>query len=395
MSNTSVICLTMIAKNEGKIIIRCLESCVHMIDYVCITVNGTTDDTVYLVEKFLQENNINGKVFQSKLNREFEFGLFRTESYHNAVSEMKKYKNCHYLLLDCDMMLRSNISKNELKEIIKKYVLCELYQVEDNVKMYPNIRLLNGKYKWVCRCTTHEFWECTNRLINRDAYIIPKHLIYIEDIGDGCNKSDKLKRDLRLLEKGYNEETEEDVRSRYIFYKGITHFCLGDYLEAIECFNRRAESKGWIEEIFYSKYMIGRVFSSQYAKTKDKKYLFLARNSYIEAWLYRPIRIEPLYWLCLTEMNFNMFDDNKFVTQNNVLVYMYCRYIVDAKIPQDRLFIEHQVYQFQVKYLLYICSFYAQDREVGNKMYDLLMKDKNVCDGYRRAIETFKKKNNW
>jgi hypothetical protein len=110
--------------------------------------------------------------------------------------------------------------------------------------------------------------------------------------------------------------------------------------------------------------------------------------------MYRPIRAEPMYWLCVTEMNYNLFNDNKFITQKNILVFMYCNYISKLKVPNDRLFIESDIYIWKIKYLLYICSFYAQDKEIGDKTYKELI-NLNIDPRYLKSINNFKKKYNW
>jgi hypothetical protein len=51
-------------------------------------------------------------------------------------------------------------------------------------------------YNWKCIGVTHEYWNGENKKsLNKD-------IIYINDVGDGCCKSDKISRDIRLLEQG-------------------------------------------------------------------------------------------------------------------------------------------------------------------------------------------------
>jgi len=47
------IVLCMIVKNEGKIIQRCLESVIGIIDEYCIVDTGSDDDTPALINSFL------------------------------------------------------------------------------------------------------------------------------------------------------------------------------------------------------------------------------------------------------------------------------------------------------------------------------------------------------
>lgn len=51
----AVVCLVMIVKNEARIMRRCLDQLVGLIDYVCISDTGSTDDTVSIIESFIEE----------------------------------------------------------------------------------------------------------------------------------------------------------------------------------------------------------------------------------------------------------------------------------------------------------------------------------------------------
>jgi len=361
----------MIVKNESNIILRCLNSCKDYVDSIYITDTGSTDNTIDLIENFLSENKIKGKVFKSKLKQEFNFQDYRNESYQNAVKELKK--DYFILLLDADMVLRSNISKDEIKRSIYGYTVCELNQVEGS-NVYSNIRFLNGNYKWECKCLTHEFWKTST--IFPSELIIPPDKVYIEDLSDGNNKKDKSERDLRLLLRGYDQEKESEIKSRYEFYIALTYYALEMKEKSIEWFKKRISSGNWIEEVYYSKYMIARILN--------------IRDAYIDAWLYNPNRAEPLYWLCMMEMNYNIFNDDKFITQKCILVWMYCKWIVRLSIPRCKLFIEKDIYDYKIKYLMYICSFYARDEE-GKKFYNELVRNSDVG----KAVVNFKEKYGW
>jgi len=56
------ICLVMIVKNESRIIRRCLDQLIGLVDYVCISDTGSSDDTVAVIENFIKE-----RVLQNKL----------------------------------------------------------------------------------------------------------------------------------------------------------------------------------------------------------------------------------------------------------------------------------------------------------------------------------------
>src|SRR3990167_1836148 len=78
------ICLTMIVKNESKSMVRCLDAAKKIIDIICITDAGSTDDTVEVIKKWCNDNKIRGKVFTEPFKN---FGYNRTFSAQKAKEE--------------------------------------------------------------------------------------------------------------------------------------------------------------------------------------------------------------------------------------------------------------------------------------------------------------------
>ena len=81
------ICLNMIVKNESKIIIRCFESLKSIVDYIIVTDTGSSDNTVELMNKYLVDNNIEGKIYYEPWKN---FGYNRTNSIMNAKKFFKE-----------------------------------------------------------------------------------------------------------------------------------------------------------------------------------------------------------------------------------------------------------------------------------------------------------------
>ena len=60
------ICLTMIVKNDEDVVWHCLASAVDLVDCFSIYDAGSTDNTVALIEQFLQETNIPGRLHRNR-----------------------------------------------------------------------------------------------------------------------------------------------------------------------------------------------------------------------------------------------------------------------------------------------------------------------------------------
>ena len=134
-----------------------------------------------------------------------------------------------------------NFNKNEL--ILDGYNI-----IQDNSSLeYYNTRFLKMSFDWKCIGVTHEYWN------NKNPGIITKDKIYINDIGDGGCKNDKITRDIKLLEDGL---LNEPLNSRYYFYLAQTYKDKGDYKKAIELYKEKIKLNDWNEEVWYSYYMI-------------------------------------------------------------------------------------------------------------------------------------------
>ena len=85
--NKKNLCLSMIVKNESRIIERCLDSTKNLVDCISICDTGSTDNTVEIIEDYLKKNNIPGKVHHHTWKN---FGHNRTLSAHAAQADIKR-----------------------------------------------------------------------------------------------------------------------------------------------------------------------------------------------------------------------------------------------------------------------------------------------------------------
>ena len=56
------ICLAMIVKNDEEVISNCLLSAMNIVDCISIYDAGSTDKTLQIIEQFMQETKIPGKI---------------------------------------------------------------------------------------------------------------------------------------------------------------------------------------------------------------------------------------------------------------------------------------------------------------------------------------------
>ena len=344
MSAIPTLCLNMIVKNESKIILRLLESVHDLLDSFCIVDTGSTDNTIEIITNFFHDKEISGKILQHPFK---DFGFNRTHAL-NACTNMDKAD--YILLLDADMIIIRNksISNHDFKYNLKGGDNFYVLQGND-VLYYQNTRIVRNNIGV-------KYWGCTHEYVSFPAENVVKKIakedFFIHDIGDGGSKYDKTERDIRLLEQGLIDIPNND---RYTFYLANSYRDIKEYDKAIEIYKKRIEIGGWVEEIWYSHYMIGKLY---YAKGFFEKSIF----HFLEAYNVQPRRIENLHLIVKHYREKCNYD----------LAYNFYR-IADVerkKTTWDFLFTEKDVYDFKLDYELTIIGYYCND-----SFYDL----KNIC----------------
>ena len=269
---TPKICLNMIVKNEAKIITRLFDSIKDIVDDYVIIDTGSTDNTKEIIKNYWNQYNINGHIIDIPFKN---FGYNRTQG---LIKAREKSNSDFILLLDADMVIK-NINFNK-KELISKEAI-SLKQKNRYIE-YRNLRLIKKDIPAICVGVTHEYYDTKGaKTENIDS-------IYIEDIGDGGAKTDKFERDIRLLKEALKEEPNNN---RYYFYLAQSYKDTGDIDNAIENYKKHITIPGWDEEIWYSHYMISKLFL---LKNMPEEAEYWAMKGFS----YRPVRAEALYHLC-------------------------------------------------------------------------------------------------
>lgn len=285
--STPRIVLTMIVRNEAKIIARCIESALPILDGYVIVDTGSTDDTRSEIARAV--GDLPGLVSTDVWT---DFGTNRTRSASLATQWASEkhwdLDSTYLLLLDADMVLRitDGFTKAQLTRACYR-----IPQVDPTLRYY-NTRLVRLSHRWESVGVTHEYWAPrpdTTDLENVDW-------LWIQDLGDGGSKGNKTERDIGMLRAGLDQEP---ANGRYMFYLGQSLFdaashsesewrgaeadmraamATGDdaltsdkyaqasaargraverLTEAIDWYQKRITAGGWDEEVWYAAYKRG------------------------------------------------------------------------------------------------------------------------------------------
>jgi len=354
----------MIIKNESKIIKRCLDNIISFVDYIVLTDTGSTDDTINICNQYIIDNNINGKIYTDLW---VNFAVNRTNSINNAKEFLKSKKyNLNYIFLlfiDADMIIEINNFDKSL--LTKDHYLIKQYNPHIS---YYNLRLVKSSLKLEYKSVTHEYLDIGKSI----DYINKLDSIKINDIGDGGSKDDKFIRDIKLLKQGIKDEPEND---RYYFYLAQSYKDIDDFKKAIKYYNLRIKMGGWIEEIFYSYYMLGQIYN----KNNNWK---MAETCYLLAWsTSNQTRSEPLYEI----VKYYRLEENY---QKS---YEYIKLMINTPYPSNQvLFITDSVYSYKPYEELGLIAFYLEKtfKNIGLYATEIVKFDKTTPKDIYYSIMT-------
>ena len=332
------LCLNMIVKNESRIIKRLLLSVSTLIDTYCICDTGSTDNTIEIIETFFRDKQIPGKVIEEPFR---DFGYNR--SYALKACEIMDAD--YILLLDADMIFwrNPNVSPEVFKRSLSQLDLGYIYQGTETF-YYKNARIVKNNHGFSYWGVTHEY---VNSPPNTRDGQLDKSVCFIKDIGDGGSKSDKFLRDIALLKKGLEEHPNND---RYTFYLANSLKDAGKKEEAIASYRNRIALGGWIEEVWYSYYNIGKCY-------QEMGQMESAICAWMEAYEVYPNRIENLYEI----IQYYRCQGKYKLAQ---LFYVLGDESRTKYTERDYLFFQKDVYDYKLDYEKTIFGFYHNPDEI-------------------------------
>ncbi len=349
------ICLNMIVKNESRVIKRCLDSVIPLIDSWVIVDTGSKDNTQNIIRKHLK--GIPGKLYERPWKN---FGENRSE----ALKLAKQFiKNEGYILfMDADDVLEYT---GELPTLTK-----DLYNMwrgpEGFSYIKPQIARADLPWKWVG--VTHEYLGCDQYYTSETL----KNVKYVT-ISDGASSVDpnKFIKNVKLLKKGLVDEPKNE---RYMFYLAESYRDLGKKGKALECYQKRILMGGWNEEIFWSMLQIAHHMKD--IGLPDDTVI----NSYLKAHQFRRHRKEPLYFIA------EMYNKQKEYSKAYECIK------ASAFIPQpaekDVLFNQDWIEEYGLLFQLSICSYYLGHYQESLDACDKLLAMKNLPEYFHKLAVT-------
>ncbi len=360
--------LCMIVKNESHIIRDCLESVSKTIDRYDITDTGSTDGTQQIIKDFFKEKGIPGEVHQSDWKG---FGKSRTESIENAEKS-----ECDYaLIIDADDYLTGELPIPQVDDAIDGYTV----RISRGEFTWWRTQLLKLSSKWHYVGVLHEYASIKTKPSPQTARLEGNYHINARTEGNrnvGIDPIEKYTRDAEILLSALTNPEDpnyEPENERYKFYLGQSYFDSQQWDKAQEWYQKRAESGGWQEEVFYS---LMRVAMCKAIKEEPHPEII---HSFLLAHNSKPNRAEPLYHVARIYRE---------VLNMPALGYIYAKRAAEIPYPdKDILFITDEVYTWQALDELATCAHSVGDVHVGYAASQKLLNENRLPEEQRERVQ--------
>lgn len=346
------ICLNMIVKNESAVITRCLDSVADFIDFWVISDTGSTDNTQTIITDYFKQHGIDGLLTDDKW---VNFAHNRNIALNHA-----RDKADYILFMDADDYLVKSPNFRFPALSAGDYLL---KMRRGNIDYY-NTKLIRTNLPWRWEGVLHEYLTCD---IPHDRVNLEGDYL-IESTTEGARGQNpaKYEQDAAILEAAL--ETEPD-NTRYRFYLAQSYRDSGNHAKALENYQKRATMGGWEEEVYCA--LLEAAHQQRFIGTD---FLDCIR-SYTDAYCYRPQRLEAIYHavrLCREQGYYS-------------LGYCLGWDARQTPYPEDILFVDKSVYQWQLLDELSICAAYSHKKtEAATTIRQLLESQDTPAEQHQR-----------
>ncbi len=344
---TPSLCLNMIVKNESHVIKDTLANLCNYFEFsywvICDT--GSTDGTQQIIRDFFGEKGISGELLEHE---------WRDFGHNRSLALAAAYDKTDYLLVfDADDRIVGDFK-------LPVDMTADSYDIKIGRDFtYKRTLIVNNRKKWCFKGVLHEYISC---LEQSSASVDVAGNYYMESGRIGNRSSDPLKylKDATILEKAYESEMDTCLKERYAFYCAQSYKDCGNFEKAIEWYKKVLTLNNWIQEKYYSSYMIGNLY-------KQLNNMEQATTYWLKTSEYDSERIEGIVDLC---------EYYRSIGSNLLVNLLYHKFKGYTKHPSNKLFVFNDKYNDILEYNNSICAYYVNDRRSGYECCKQILKNK-------------------
>lgn len=324
------LCLSMIVRNEAKVIRRCLESVRPAIGAWAIVDTGSTDGTQDIIRECMAD--VPGQLIER------EWVDFATN--RNQALDLARKHGEYALIIDADEIMEITPSDWPLRLDAAGYYLNQV--MGHGEFQFSSSKLLRHDAAWRWEGVLHEYpaTDMQQELRKLDGLLV-------RSFPDGARSQrpqrDKFMDDVRVLEAALQKEPGNQ---RYAFYLAQSLRDAGEAAAALDAYRHRVALGGWAEEIWYSLFQIGVLLEQLNAEAGD------IINAYLAAHDARPTRAEAL-----CELARYLRLSGRYAS-----AYVHAQAAAAIPMPNDLLFIDHSVYRWRARDEQAVSAYYIDRR---------------------------------
>jgi len=343
------ICLNMVVKNNSEIIVSTLTNLLEKvnIDYWVISDLGSEDNTKELIQKFFDEKEIKGELFDDEF---VDFGTNKTFALNHAYG-----KSEYLLIMNCGDQIYGKLIFPDTFDYDAYYLQ---YGTDD--LSYLEISFINNNKRWEYKGILDEFimpLEDSTTTILGGTYLITKY----EDQQDPENE-------ISLLEPAFQETTDNLLKIKYAFNCANAYNIIQNYDLAIEWYKKSIEIEDFNGK--QEQYMACIALHDIYTNIKNTE----AGIEYLEkSYNFDNTRVEGILLLIQYAIKLDLKDE-VFAYYSLIQEYYENEYL------NDNIFKKLYVNALDYEYVLpaTMISQCTDKPEIGIKMFEIIFNKQNM-----------------
>jgi glycosyltransferase involved in cell wall biosynthesis len=356
-NNLPTIGLSIIVKNESKVIERMLNTVYPILDYYCVIDTGSTDGTQDIIRNFFADKGIPGEVIDHQ--------WVNFEDARNTALNAVKGKCDFGFWIDADeqLTLDPRFSIHALKMALAKLDGANV-RITYGDQNYYRMQFFSTHVDWFWYGPVHEVLISTE----------PRHVAEIAGMGilvtpDGNSwtsesMQSKYEGHAKILENYVANDPKKDPR--WLFYLAQSYRDAGgpeNLKKSMEWYDKRAQNlTGFWEEVYYSILMSSTIKAQLNYPAQE------IIDSYLKCGKTNIHRCEHLLPVILHYQMLKEFDTSYIFSSHAM------KYAGKTPFPKATLFIDKNTYLWKIYDLHCLNCYYSGRKEEGNQTFKKLLK---------------------